>query len=120
MVPYIHIQGAHALQITRAAHPYTLGRLRNEVMERKHREMKNLNNNQGGGRGVAKEYRNTFEHDKMCLVNEMRAQFFKPVMRSEGTFQNFKDRRFLASNIRCQLCAEYENTRIPLNEETAA
>ena len=41
-------------------------------MERKHREMKNLNTNQGGGRGVA-EYRNTFEHDKMCLVNEMRA-----------------------------------------------
>ena len=82
MVPYMHIQGAHVLQMTRAAHPYTLGCLRNEVMERKHREMKNLNNNQGGGRGVSKEYRNTFEHDKMCLVNEMRAQFFKLVMRS--------------------------------------
>ena len=90
MVPYMHIQGDHTLQMTRAAHPYTLGRLRNEVMECKHREMKNLNNNQGGGRGVAKEYRNTFEHDKMCLVNEMQAQIFKLVMRSEGTFQNFK------------------------------
>ena len=55
MVPYMHIQGAHALQMTRAAHPYTLGQLRNEVMERKHREMKILNNNQGGGKGVAKE-----------------------------------------------------------------
>jgi hypothetical protein len=120
MVPYMHIQGAHALQMTRAAHPYTLGRLRNEVMERKHREMKNLNNNQGGGRGVAKEYRNTFEHDKMCLVNEMRAQFFKLVMRSEDTFKNFKERRFLASNIRCQLRVEYEKTRSPLNDETAA
>jgi len=54
MVPYMHIQGVNALQMTRAAHPYTLGRLRNKVMERKHREMKNLNNNQGGGRGVAK------------------------------------------------------------------
>ena len=71
MVPYMHIQGAHALQMTRDAHPYTLGWLRNEVMERKHREMKNLNNNRGGGRGVSKEYRNTFENDKMCLVNEM-------------------------------------------------
>ena len=77
--------------MTRASHPYTLGWLRNELMERKHREMKNLNNNQGGGRRVTKEYRNTFEHEKMYLVNEMRAQFFKLVMRSEGTFQNFKE-----------------------------
>jgi len=120
MVPYMHIQGAHALHMTRDSHPYTLGRLRNEVMERKHREMKNLNKNQGGGRRVAKEYRNTFEHDKMCLVNEMRAQFFKLVMRSEGTFQNFKERRFLASNIRCQLHVEYEKTRSPLNDEIVA
>ena len=45
MVPYMHIQGAHALLMSRDAHPYTLGRLRNEVMERKHREMKILNNN---------------------------------------------------------------------------
>ena len=89
-------------------------------MERKHREIKNLNNNQGGGSGVAKEYRNRFEYDKMCLVNETWAQFFKLVMRSEGTFQNFKERRFLASNIRCQICVEYEKTRSPLNEETTA
>ena len=70
-------------------------------MEHKHREMKNLNRNQGGGRGFGKEYRNTFEHDKMCLVNYMQTQFFTLVMRSEGTFQNFKERRFVASNIRC-------------------
>ena len=88
-------------------------------MERKHREMKNLNNNQGGGRGLVKEYRKTFEHDKMCLVNEMWAQFFKLVMRSEGSFQNFKEIRFLASNIRCQLHVEYEKTRSPLNDKTA-
>ena len=56
--------------MTRDAHPYTLGQLRNEVMEHKHREMKNLDKNQGGGRGVAKEYRNRFEYEKMCLVNE--------------------------------------------------
>lgn len=71
MVPYTHVQGACAPQMTRAIHPYTLGKLRNEVMECKHREMKILNSNQGGGREVAKEYRNTFEHNKMCLVNEM-------------------------------------------------
>ena len=41
-------------------------------------------------------------------------------MRSEGTFQNFKERRFLASNIRCQLRVEYEKTRSPLNDETIA
>ena len=41
-------------------------------------------------------------------------------MRSEGTFQNFKERRFLASNIRCQLHVEYEKTRSPLNDKTAA
>ena len=39
-------------------------------------------------------------------------------MRSEGTFQNFKERRFLASNIRCQLRVEYEKTISPLNDET--
>ena len=89
-------------------------------MERKHREMKNLSNNQWGGRGVAKVYRNTFEHDKMCLVNEMRAQFFKLVMKLEGTFQNFEEIIFLDSNNRCQLRVEYEKTRIPLNEETTA
>ena len=49
----------------------------NELMERKHREMKKMNRNQGGGTGVAKENRGTFEHDRMCLVNEMRGQFFK-------------------------------------------
>ena len=38
-------------------------------MECKHREMKILNSNQGGGRGVAKENRGTFEHEIMCLVN---------------------------------------------------
>ncbi len=75
MVPYMHIQGAHALHMTRDAYPYTLRWLRNEVMKFKHMEMQNLNNNQGGGRVVVKEYRNTFEHDKMCLVNEMQAQF---------------------------------------------
>ena len=47
MVPYMHIQGAHALHMTRAVHPYTLGWLRNEVMEHKHREMEILNRNQG-------------------------------------------------------------------------
>ena len=57
-------------------------------MECKHREMRNLNRNQGGGRGVAKENIDTFEHDRMCLVNEMRGQFFKLVMRSEGTFKS--------------------------------
>ena len=82
--------------------------------------MEILNRNQGEGRGVTKEYRNTFEHDKMCLVNEMQAQFFKLVMRLESTFQNFKERIFLASNIRFQLHVEYEKTRIPLNDETAA
>ena len=71
MVPYMHIQGSHALQMTRSTHPYTLGQLRNEVMEHKHREMKSLNNNQRGQRGVLKDYRNIFEHDKLCLVNEM-------------------------------------------------
>ena len=55
-------------------------------MERKHREMKILNSNQGGGRGATKENRGTFEHDRMCLVNEMRGQIFKLVMRSEGIF----------------------------------
>ena len=104
--------------MTRTIHPYTLGSLSNEVMEHTHREIKILNSNQGGGRGVAKEYRNTFEHDKIFLVNEMRAQFFKLVMSSKGTFQNFKERRFLASNIRCQHSVEYEKTRSPLNDET--
>ena len=50
----------------------------------------------------------------------MQAQFFKLVMRSKGTFQKFKERRFLDSNIRCQLLVEYEKTRSPLNDETAA
>ena len=82
--------------------------------------MKILNSNQGGGRGFAKVYRNTFEHNKMCLVNEMWAQFFKIFIRSKGTFQNFQQRRFMPSNIRSQLHVEYENSRSPLNDETAA
>ena len=70
MVPYMHIQEDHDIQMNMNVNPYTLGWLRNEVMEHKNREMKILNNKQGGGRGVLKEHRNTFEHDKMCLVNE--------------------------------------------------
>ena len=87
-------------------------------MERKHREMKILNRNQGGGRGVAKENRGTFEHARMCRVNEMRGKCCNLVMRSEGTFQNFRQRRFLPSNIRSQIRVEYEKSRNPLNEET--
>jgi hypothetical protein len=83
-------------------------------MECKHREMKILNSNQGGGRGVSKEYRNTFEHDRMCLVNEMREQFFKIVMRLEGTFKNFRQRIFFPSNIRSQLHVEYDKSRMSI------
>ena len=64
-------------------------------MECKHREMKNLNRNQGGGRGVSKENIGTYEHERMCLVNEMRGKIFNPIMTSEGTFQTFRQRRFL-------------------------
>ena len=85
-------------------------------MERNNREMKNLNTNQGGGRGVHKVNRSTFERDRMCLVNEMRAQIFKLVMRLEGTFKKFRQRRFLPSNIRSQLRVEYEKSTNPLNE----
>lgn len=48
----------------------------------------------------------------MCLVNEMQTQFFRFVMRLEGTFQNFKERTFLASNIRCQVRVEYERQEV--------
>ena len=89
-------------------------------MERKHREMKKMNRNQGGGTGVAKENRGTFEHDRMCLVNEMRVQIFKLVMRSKGTFQKFIQRKFLPSNIRSQLRVEYGKSRNQLNKETMA
>ena len=67
MVPYMHVQGVHALYMTRSIHPYTLGRLKNEVMERKHREMKILNRNQGGGRGVSKENRDTLNMTECVL-----------------------------------------------------
>ena len=60
MVPYMHFQGAHALDMTQYIHPYTLGQLRNEVMDCKHKEMKKLNRNQGGGRGVHRENRSMF------------------------------------------------------------
>jgi len=86
MIPYVHIQVAHGFDMTMDIHPYTLGRLRNDVMKCKHKEMKIFNSNRGGGRGVSNEYRNNFEHEKMCLVNEMRSQFFKLVMWSKGTF----------------------------------
>jgi hypothetical protein len=82
MVLCVHIQGAHSLHMTKAYHPRTLVYLRNEVMEHKHREVKILNTNQGAQRGcIGMDYRNTFDHDKMFLVNEMRAQFFELVMR---------------------------------------
>lgn len=82
--------------------------------------MKILNRNQGGGRGVSKEYRNTFEHNKMCLVNEMWEKKFNLVIRSKGIFQNIQQRIFLPSNIRTQLCVEYEKSRSPLNDKIAA
>ena len=55
----------------------------------------------------------------MCIVNEMRGQIFNLVMRSEGTFQNFRQVIFFPSNIRSQLHVEYQKSRNPLNEETA-
>ena len=59
-------------------------------MKQKHRGMKTLNRNQGGGRGFHRDNISTFEHDRMCILNEMRAQFFILFMRSERTFQNLK------------------------------
>ena len=56
----------------------------------------------------------------MCLVNEMRVQIFKLVMRSKGTFQKFIQRKFLPSNIRSQLRVEYGKSRNQLNKETMA
>lgn len=51
--PYFHIQVAHAGQLSPASRtpPITLGRLKNEVVERKHREAKNIKTSQGAGRG---------------------------------------------------------------------
>ena len=50
--PYFHIQMAHAGQISHGLpHPITLRRLKNEVLERKHREAKNMHSAQGAGRG---------------------------------------------------------------------
>ena len=56
-----------------------------------------MNNNYGRGRGVAKEYRNTFEYNRLCLLNQMGAQYFKFVMNLEGTFKKFRQRRFMHS-----------------------
>ena len=114
MVHYMHVQGAHSLEMTHYIFLYTLGWLRNEVMECKHSEMKILNRNQGGGRGVHKENRSTFEHDRMSLLNNMGANFFKLVMISKVTFQ-----KFFPSNIRSQLHVEYEKSINQLNKETA-
>ena len=55
----------------------------------------------------------------MCLVNERRGKSFKLIMRSEGTFQKFRQRIFLPSNIRSQLRVEYDKSRNQLNKETA-
>ena len=106
--------------VRKSIRPYMLGRLRNEVMERKHREMKILNSNQGRRRWVSKENKCTFQHDRMCLVNEMRVQFVNLVMRLEGSFQKFRQRRFFPSNIRSQLRVEYDKSRNQLNKEIAA
>ena len=81
--------------------------------------MKILNSNQGGGREVA-EYRNRFEHDITCLVNDMWEQFLNLVMSSKGTFQKFRQRRSIPSNIRSQFCVEYNKSRSPQNEEIVA
>lgn len=88
-------------------------------MEHKHREMNFFNTNQGGGGWVSKEYRNTFEHDRMCLVNNTREQIFKLVMGSTGTLQKFWQIRFLPSNIRNQLHFEYVKSLHSLNNEIA-
>lgn len=50
--PYFHVQTAHAGDMVRSLpEELTLGRLKNEIVERKHRESKNLHTAQGGGRG---------------------------------------------------------------------
>ena len=55
----------------------------------------------------------------MCLVNEMQAQFFDLVIKTEFTFQKFKEIIFMPLNIISQLNVEYEKLRSPLNEEIA-
>ena len=79
--------------------------------------MKILNRNQGGGRGFHRDNISTFEHDRKCILNEMREHFFILFMRSEGTFQKFRQRRFLPSNIRSRIRVEYDKSRNQLNKE---
>ena len=56
----------------------------------------------------------------MCHENEVRAHILKLVIRSEGTFKKYKQRKFLLpSNIRSQLHVEFVKERNQLNEETA-
>jgi hypothetical protein len=50
--PYFHVQIAHARDMVRSLpEELTLGRLKNEIVERKHCESKNLHTTQRGGRG---------------------------------------------------------------------
>lgn len=51
-MPYFHVQIAHASSMSSALLAgFTLDRLKNEVVERKHKEAKNLHIAQGAGRG---------------------------------------------------------------------
>jgi len=51
-MPYFHVQSAHAGAMSSILPMgLTLDRLKNEVVERKHREAKNLHTAQGAGRG---------------------------------------------------------------------
>ena len=60
MVPYMHIQGGQALQMNKGFHPFTLGNLRDGVIEGKHRAMKNMGINEREGKrciGMDYEYK---------------------------------------------------------------
>ena len=65
-------------------------------MDHKSREMKILNRNQGGGRGVSRDNRGTFEHEKMCLVNERRGKCFQSCYEIRRYFPKFYTKNIMS------------------------
>jgi hypothetical protein len=63
--PYFHIQVAHAWQMSVSLPTdLTIGHLKNEVVERKHQEFKNLKTTHGAGRGgPSTEIRGVCDHE---------------------------------------------------------
>ena len=88
VTPYIHIQGAHAIHVL--GRKYPIGRMKNELIERWHRLMKDIKSNNGGSHAPGTQE----AEDPLGLLRQFLVQYCRFKIIIEDILQKVSQPRF--------------------------